>query len=143
MIYQIVEKTKFSKSLKFIMLLDCYFFNKRIYEESNFSSSRAHFDQLDSCSFNFQPTLYFKQLKKLKRSYMVSDLVGRVPFGSAFTRTSFLDGSNSGGGTKLDNHGKSIFRFRDVSSISIHSSLKEILIILSTVLENNTEVMFH
>ena len=35
--------------------------------------------------------------------------VGQVPFGGAFTRTSLLDRSNSGGGTKLDNHGKQQF----------------------------------
>ena len=37
----------------------------------------------------------------------------------------------------------SILRFRKVNSISIHSNLKEILIMLSTVLENDSHVMFH
>ena len=31
--------------------------------------------------------------------------LGQVPFGGAVTRMSFLDRSNSGGGTKFDNHG--------------------------------------
>ena len=37
----------------------------------------------------------------------------------------------------------SILRFRKVNSILIHSNLKEILIMLSTVLENDSHVMFY
>ena len=37
--------------------------------------------------------------------------LGQVPFGGAVTRMTFLDRSNSGGGTKLDNHGNTLRMF--------------------------------
>ena len=48
--------------------------------------------------------------------WISQDFLGRVPFGSAFTRMSFLDGSHSGKGTKLIEHGKIISSWSEKSS---------------------------